>query len=54
MCLECLDGLFCDVSAMVICGNELIRHLVLSNHGLEVHGTFIVKDVMLWLDSCCL
>ena len=51
---ECLDGLFCDVSVMVIWGNKLVRHLGLDNHGLEISGTLIVEDVMLWLDSCCL
>jgi hypothetical protein len=54
MCLKCLDGLFCDASVVVIWWNELIRHTILCNRGLEVRGTFVVKDEMLWLDSCSL
>ena len=54
MRLESLDGLFCDVSAVVIWWNELIRHTILCNRGLEVRGTLVVKDVMLRLDSCSL
>ena len=52
MRLKCLDGLFCDVSAVGIWWNKLIRHMILCNRGLEVRGTLVVKDVMLWLDSC--
>ena len=54
MHLKYLDGLFCNVSAVVIWWNKLIRHMVLCNRGLEDRGTFVVKDVMLWLDSCSL
>ena len=54
MHLKCLDGLFCNVSAVVIWWNKLIHHMVLCNRGLEDRGTFVVKDVMLWLDSCSL
>ena len=47
MRLKCLDGLFCDVSAVVIWWNKLIRHANFCNRGLEFRGTFVVKDVML-------
>ncbi len=49
-----LERLFCDVSAVVVWWNELIGHVILCNCGLEVCGTFVVKDVMLWLYSCSL
>ena len=42
MRLKCLDGLFCDVSAVVVWWNELIRHAILCDCGLEVCGTFVV------------
>jgi hypothetical protein len=42
MRLKFLDGLFCDVSAVVIWWNELISHAILCDCGLEVCGTFVV------------
>ena len=49
-----LDRLFCDVSAVVIWWNKLVRHAILCNCGLEFCGTLVVKDVVLWLYSCSL
>jgi hypothetical protein len=51
MILESLDGLLGAIMAVIVWRDKLIRHVVGLDGVLELVGTFVVKNVMLWCNS---
>ena len=45
MVFECLDGLLCNVTSMIVGGHELIFHAIGFDLLFEVLRTFVVKDM---------
>ena len=51
MVLPSLNGLFCDVPAVVVGRHKLIRHVGSSNFVFIGLGDFVVEHLMLWSDA---
>ena len=52
VCFEGLHCSFCQVLTMHVCVDQLAVKIFGSNAGHECIGTFIVKSVEDWFDSC--